>query len=76
MSARDRRRRRGHLAVVVAGLIGVILTPPVAPARRAAAEWLRRRRAFTDPVAPFLEAPCHAEPDAAPPIAAEAEVAP
>ena len=75
MSARDRRSHRGRL-IVVAGLIGVILTPPVAPARRAAAEWLRRRRSFTDPVAPFLEAPCHAVPDGALPIAVGAEVVP
>ena len=75
MSAPDRRSRRGRL-IVAAGLIGVILTPPVAPARRAAAEWLRRRRSFTDPVAPFLEAPCHLIPDSAPMIAVEAEVVP
>ena len=75
MNAPDRRSRRGRL-IVVAGLIGVILTPPVAPARRAATEWLRRRRSFTDPVAPFLEAPCHAVPDSVPPIIVEAEVVP
>ena len=75
MSAPDRRSRRGRL-IVAAGLIGVILTPPVAPARRAATEWLRRRRSFTDPVAPFLDAPCHAVSNGAPPTAVEAEVAP
>lgn len=51
----------------------MLLTPPVAPARRAAAEWARRRRSFGDPVAPFLEAPCHTAPEAAEPIATGAE---
>jgi len=74
VSATDRRRRRGR-SIVVAGLIGVILAPAAAPVHRAAAEWLRRR-ASADPVAPFLEAPCHAEQDAASPVATEAEVAP
>jgi hypothetical protein len=65
------RRRRSLL--VAAGLIGVILTPPVAPARRAAAEWARRRRSFGDPVAPFLEAPCQAGAETTEPIASGAE---
>jgi len=64
---------RRHGLLVAAGLIGVILTPPVAPVRRAASEWARRRRSFGDPVAPFLEAPCQAAPEPAEPIASGAE---
>lgn len=49
------------------------MSPPAAPARRAAAEWARRYRYLRDPAAPFLQAPCHTAAEAAEPIATGAE---
>lgn len=60
MAAPITRRARWLVAV---GLVGAALAPPVAPLRRAAIERLLRLRAMLgDPVAPFLDAPCHQEP--------------
>ena len=59
--------RRGR-RLVMAGLVGAALAPTLGPVRRVAAErWLRLRGMLGDPVAPFLEAPCHqdAQDDAA-----------
>ena len=40
--------------------MGAVFAPPVAPVRRVLAERaLRLRGAMGDPVAPFLDAPCH-----------------
>jgi hypothetical protein len=53
-----RRRRRG--LVVLGGLVGIALSPAAARARTAAIGRLERlRRRGGDPVAPFMEAPCH-----------------
>jgi hypothetical protein len=46
-------------------VLGAVLAPSVAPIRRAAVERLLRLRAMLgDPVAPFMDAPCHREPSA------------
>jgi hypothetical protein len=53
------RRRRGGL-VVLGGLVGLAMSPAAARSRGALlarVERLRRRR--SNPVMPFLEAPCH-----------------
>jgi len=46
--------------VVVGGLVGLAFSPAAARARTATLGRLERlRRRGADPVAPFLEAPCH-----------------
>lgn len=53
------KTRRGR-RLVVAGLVGAALAPTLAPVRRvAAARALRLRALLGDPVAPFMNAPCH-----------------
>ena len=55
-------RRR---VIIGAGLVGLAASPLAAPLRRALLVRVERaRRRSPDPVAPFLEAPCYARPDA------------
>ena len=55
-------RRR---VLIGAGLLGLAASPLAAPLRHAVRVRVERaRRRSPDPVAPFLEAPCYARPDA------------
>jgi hypothetical protein len=52
--------------MVVGGLVGLAMTPAAARSRAALRARLERLRLLgTDPVSPFLEAPCHLHGDAA-----------